>query len=165
MKWGEVSVHGFVSGMLLSIQLPLAANSESLPPLRYAVSDEELGLCATAFRNFGIDGRWVNEFDWDRPGFLAWVERPDSDDPDLFVVSYRPDDDRVAYSRYRIDQLSGEPTAFEFRGYFGPAQGMGIVMFGGTAGTVAWVLLLTFLIVRKVMRGRADRSATSAEAP
>ena len=102
-------------------------------------------------------------FDWDRPGFLAGVERPDSDDPDLFVVSYRPDVDRGADSRYRIDQLSGEPTAFEFRGYFGPARGLGLVL-GGAAGTAAWVLLLAFLIVRRVWRGRPDRNATSAEA-
>ena len=142
----------------------LTAHSDSLPALRFTVSNEEFGLCVTAFRGFGVEGRWANEFDWDRPGFLASVERPDSDDPDLFVVTYRSDDDRGADSRYRVDQVSGEPKAFEFQGYFGPARGLGIVVLGGAIGTVAWVLLLTFALVRKVRRGRANRNATSTEA-
>lgn len=137
----------------------LIARAGSLPPLRFSVSDEEFGLCAAAFRGFGVEGRWENEFDWDRRGFVAGVERPDADDPDLFIVSYRSDDDRVADSRYRIDQVSGEPIAFEFRGYFGPARGIGIVMFGGTAGTIAWVTLLIAVLVRRFRRRRVERGA------
>ncbi|MCH8890790.1 MAG: hypothetical protein IH827_06920, partial [Myxococcales bacterium] len=51
-------------------------NMRSLPPLRFSVSTEELELCATAFREFSIEGRWADEFEWDRPGFLAAVQRP-----------------------------------------------------------------------------------------
>ncbi len=141
----------------------LTAHSESLPSLRFRVSTEELQLCVTAFREFSIDGRWAEEFDWDQRGFLAAVQRPNDENPDLFVVTYRPDVDRVADSRYRIDPRSGQPTDFEFRGSFGPAQGLGLVLFGGAGGTVAWLLLVAYLVVRWVRARRATRSITSPE--
>ena len=138
----------------------LIAHSESLPPLRFRVSTEELELCATAFREFSIEGRWADEFEWDHPGFLAAVQRPDDDNPSLFVVTYRPDVDRVADSRYRIDPLSGQPIDLEFRGSFGPAQGLGMLVLGGAGGTAGWLLLVTYLIVRWVRRRRAEPSVT-----
>ena len=142
----------------------LTGHSESLPPLRFSVSTEELERCAIAFREFSIEGRWAEEFEWDQRGFLAAVRRPDDDNPNLFVVTYRSDVDRVADSRYRIDPVSGQPIEFEFRGSFGPAQGLGMLLFGGAGGTAAWLVLVTYLIVRWVRRRRAAPSVTSPEA-
>ena len=118
----------------------------------------------TAFDGFRTEGRWAHEFEWDRGQFLVRLQRPDPDDPALMVVSYWSDDDRIADTRYRIDPGSGEPTDFEFRGAYGPAQGIGSLLFGVPGGTAAWVLFLIVLVVRRVKRRRAEGRAMSAEA-
>jgi hypothetical protein len=61
----------------------------------------------------------------------AAAQDRDDDNPMLFVVTYRPDVDRVADSRYRIDPLSGQLINFKFLGSFGPAQGLGMLVLGG----------------------------------
>lgn len=143
----------------------LVQHSSSLPPLRFTVSNEELASCVVAFRQYGVAGRWDNEFDFDRRGFVAGVQRPEAADPGLFIVTYRPDVDRIADSRYRIDPLSGQPTDFEFRGAFGPAQGIGVLMFGGAGGTVAWLLLVVYVATRWVRRRRERQAIPALDRP
>ena len=72
------------------------------------------------------------------------------------MVAYPPGDDFTADTRYRIDPASGEPADFEFRGFFGPAWGTGVVFFGGVGGIAVWLALVASVVVR-AMRGRRRR--------
>ena len=138
----------------------LLSGDGSLPDMRHAASDEELSNCQESFLRFNREGRWGSEFEWDFRGYYAWVEKPDPNDPALHVVSYWSDVDRMADTRYRATPSdSALPTSFEFRGGFGPALGLGIVVFGGGGGILLWMLWLMVVLWRRLSGRRGARSS------
>jgi len=143
----------------------ITAGSELLPPIRYSVSPEEFDQCSEAFRRYGRARPSPDRFVFDSPGHLARLQRPDPDDPDLFVVTYMADDDRFAETRYRVDPRTGRPIDFEFRSYFGPARGLAMMFLGVPVGTLAWIGLAVLLAFRRFRRGDEEEVvATGAPA-
>jgi hypothetical protein len=130
---------------------------DSLPSFRFRVSSEEFGLCVAQFRDFSREGRWPRTFPWERTGHLPRLEAADSANPDILVVKYPPGEDYTADTRYRVDGGTGEPTDFEYRGFFGLAWGMGVVFYGGGGGILVWLALVTWIIASTLRRRREAR--------
>ena len=130
---------------------------DSLPPLRYALTDDELSVCRAAFAQYNRDRHWEDDFPWDFRGYFASFEWPGESGPDRVVVAYWSDDDRIADTRYRIDPATGHPTDFEFRAGFGPAMGIGSLLFGTIGGTVAWLAFVVVMGLRWWRSARDDR--------
>lgn len=138
----------------------ISRHENSLPQLRFDLSDADMAVCIASLEAFLRDGRWPDQFSWDAGIFAADASRRDAEDQQHFEVLYMPDVDRFAETRYQVDPRTGQPTAFEFRGSFGPAQGIGLLIFGGGGGTVFWFALLMWYLHRR--RLRAVRGAEAA---
>ena len=138
----------------------LVRHEDSLPQLGFDLSDAEMAVCLSSLEAFRRDGRWPDQFSWDTPSFAADASRLDADGQQLFKVLYMSDVDRLAETRYQVDTATGQPTALEFRGSFGPARGIGLLMYGGGVGTIVWLTLVMWFLIRR----RSRRSVTTVEA-
>jgi hypothetical protein len=139
----------------------IGRHEDSLPQLRFGLSDADMAVCSTSLEAFRRDGRWPDQFSWDASIFAADASRQDAEDQQLFEVLYMSDVDRLAETRYKVDPTIGQPTAFEFRGSFGPAQGIGLLMYGVGGGTIFWLTLLMWYVNHRRIR-RATPGAEAA---
>ena len=141
----------------------LVRHADSLPELRFDQSDSDMAVCLASLEAFWRDGQWPDRFSWDARIFAANASRLVEGVPQLFEVLYMSDEDRLAVTRYQVDPVTGQPVALEFRGSFGPAQGIGLLLFGGGGGTIAWLTLATWYALRR-RRQRLNRSTAGATA-
>ena len=141
----------------------LVRHEDSLPELRFGQSDSDMAVCRVSLEAFRRDGQWPDRFSWDARIFAADASRLGEGAPQLFEVLYMSDVDRLAVTRYQVDPATGQPAAVEFRGSFGPAQGIGLLLFGGGGGTIAWLTLVTWYAMRR-RRHRLIRSAAGTAA-
>lgn len=130
----------------------LLRHADSLPELRFGQSDSDMAVCRASLEAFRRDGRWPDRFSWDARIFAANASRLGEGAPQMFEVLYMSDVDRLAVTRYQVDPATAQPSAVEFRGSFGPAQGIGLLLFGGGGGTIAWLTLVALYALRRRRR-------------
>ena len=126
----------------------LVRHQDSLPELTFGPSLSEMAVCDASAEAFRRDGRWPDQFSWDRRIFAANATRLAEGATERFEVLYMSDVDRLAVTRYGVDPETRQPTDVQFRGAFGPARGLGLVMYGGGGGTVLWLMLVTWYVLR-----------------
>ena len=134
----------------------LERHADSLPPIRYDLSEDDWRQCVASVTAFRANRSWPDETRWSTAAFGVAISRPETAGPGVIEVAYPPDFDRVAVTRYTVEPERGTPTRIEFRGSFGPAQGVAALFFGGLAGSATWLVLVSGWLIRRRHRARAD---------
>lgn len=119
----------------------LRQHRDSIPQLRFQLSDSDFSVCAANVDAFKQDRTWPDTFSWERRARWADASRPDPEIPNLIEVVYPPGEEMLAVTRYELD-ATGEPTRFVYNAGGSSGWGVGVVVVGGVGGVVAWVMLL-----------------------
>jgi len=119
---------------------------DSIPQLRFQLSDSDLSVCAASVDDFKQDRSWPDTFSWERRARWADASRPDPDNPNLLEVVYPPGEEMLAVTRYELD-ATGEPTRFVYNAGGSPGWGVGVVAVGGLGGVAAWLTLIVWYAV------------------